>query len=196
MRYHHFLDGKFQVYICDDFQESDEKSGYRAPEVILSGQYSLKSDVHSFGVVMLQLLTGRKAFDRSRPRAEQPLVRWAAPQLHRHRRAGADGRPRAAPCSWVTARGPCRTRSPRGGSRSALDTIALCVQAQNIRSRGARTESAIGQSRREPRQCRGGDGFFNSPRLRLQKYLIAMMTVEVWKRRDHAMVITRDGLKL
>jgi hypothetical protein len=28
---------------------------------------------------------------------------------------------------------------------------------------GARTESAIGQSRREPRQCRGGDGFFNSP---------------------------------
>lgn len=88
------------------------------------------------------------------------------------------------------------------GSRRTSDCLILgriwlaSAQAQNIRSRGARTESAIGQSRREPRQCRGGDGFFNSPRLRLQKYLIAMMTVEVWKRRDHAMVITRDGLKL
>lgn len=52
--------------ICDErkFQESDENSGYRAPEVILAGQYSLKSDVYSFGVVMLELLTGRKPFDR------------------------------------------------------------------------------------------------------------------------------------
>ncbi|WVZ66706.1 hypothetical protein U9M48_015895 [Paspalum notatum var. saurae] len=65
-----------------EFQESDENSGYRAPEVTMSGQYSLKSDVYSFGVVMLELLTGRKPFDRSRPRSEQSLVRWATPQLH------------------------------------------------------------------------------------------------------------------
>lgn len=39
-------------------------SGYGAPEVTMSGQYSLKSDVYSFGVVMLELLTGRKPFDR------------------------------------------------------------------------------------------------------------------------------------
>ncbi|KAK1263697.1 Protein STRUBBELIG-RECEPTOR FAMILY 6 [Acorus gramineus] len=39
-------------------------SGYSAPEVGLSGQYTLKSDVYSFGVVMLELLTGRKPFDR------------------------------------------------------------------------------------------------------------------------------------
>ncbi|KAI5007962.1 hypothetical protein ZWY2020_009010 [Hordeum vulgare] len=65
-----------------EFQESEENSGYRAPEVAMSVQYSLKSDVYSFGVVMLELLTGRKPFDRSRPRSEQSLVRWAAPQLH------------------------------------------------------------------------------------------------------------------
>ncbi|CAL5061621.1 unnamed protein product [Urochloa decumbens] len=65
-----------------EFQESDENSGYRAPEVTMSGQYSLKSDVYSFGVVMLELLTGRKPFDRTRPRTEQSLVRWATPQLH------------------------------------------------------------------------------------------------------------------
>ncbi|XP_020258856.1 protein STRUBBELIG-RECEPTOR FAMILY 6-like [Asparagus officinalis] len=36
----------------------------------------------SFGVVMLELLTGRKPFDSTRPWSEQSLVRWAAPQLH------------------------------------------------------------------------------------------------------------------
>ncbi|KAE8708825.1 Protein STRUBBELIG-RECEPTOR FAMILY 6 [Hibiscus syriacus] len=57
-------------------------SGYGAPEVTMSGQYSLKSDVYSFGVVMLELLTGRKPFNSTRPRLEQSLVRWATPQLH------------------------------------------------------------------------------------------------------------------
>ncbi|KAF9689852.1 hypothetical protein SADUNF_Sadunf01G0135500 [Salix dunnii] len=57
-------------------------SGYGAPEVAMSGHYTLKSDVYSFGVVMLELLTGRKPFDSSRPRSEQSLVRWATPQLH------------------------------------------------------------------------------------------------------------------
>ncbi|KAK4765168.1 hypothetical protein SAY86_026258 [Trapa natans] len=56
--------------------------GYSAPEVTMSGQYTLQSDVYSFGVVMLELLTGRKPFDSSRQRTEQSLVRWATPQLH------------------------------------------------------------------------------------------------------------------
>lgn len=42
----------------------DAGSGYGAPEVSLSGLYTLKSDVYSFGVVMLELLSGRKPFDR------------------------------------------------------------------------------------------------------------------------------------
>ncbi|KAG8388453.1 hypothetical protein BUALT_Bualt02G0127400 [Buddleja alternifolia] len=62
--------------------EPDQASGYVAPEVAMSGQYTIKSDVYSFGVVMLELLTGRTPIDGSRPRSEQSLVRWATPQLH------------------------------------------------------------------------------------------------------------------
>lgn len=63
-------------------REPDQASGYNAPEVAMSGLYTIKSDVYSFGVVMLELLTGRKPFDSSRSRSEQSLVRWVTPQLH------------------------------------------------------------------------------------------------------------------
>ncbi|KAH6821830.1 STRUBBELIG-receptor family 6 [Perilla frutescens var. hirtella] len=81
------LDGELNPHLSDCalaslVREPDQASGYSAPEVAMSGQYTIKSDVYSFGVVMLELLSGRTPFDSSRPRAEQSLVRWATPQLH------------------------------------------------------------------------------------------------------------------
>ncbi|XP_028752229.1 protein STRUBBELIG-RECEPTOR FAMILY 7 [Neltuma alba] len=80
----HLSDSGLASYIpnADQVLNHNAGSGYEAPEVGLSGQYTLKSDVYSFGVVMLELLSGRKPFDSSRPRLEQSLVRWATPQLH------------------------------------------------------------------------------------------------------------------
>ncbi|XP_075493351.1 protein STRUBBELIG-RECEPTOR FAMILY 6-like [Primulina tabacum] len=81
------LDLEFNPHLSDCglaslVREPDQASGYSAPEVALCGKYTLKSDIHSFGVVMLELLSGRKPFDSSRARSEQSLVRWATPQLH------------------------------------------------------------------------------------------------------------------
>ncbi|XP_073136445.1 probable serine/threonine-protein kinase PBL21 [Henckelia pumila] len=55
--------------------------GYCAPEYAMSGKLTLKSDIYSFGVVLLELITGRKAIDCSRKHGEQNLVVWSHPFL-------------------------------------------------------------------------------------------------------------------
>lgn len=60
--------------------------GYAAPEYIMTGHLTTKSDVYSFGVVFLELLTGRRCFDKTRPAREQNLVDWVKSCLKDPRR--------------------------------------------------------------------------------------------------------------
>ncbi|XP_020704465.1 probable serine/threonine-protein kinase PBL23 [Dendrobium catenatum] len=57
--------------------------GYIAPEYFMYGKVSIKIDVYAFGVVLLELLTGRKPINDESPKGLESLVIWATPILER-----------------------------------------------------------------------------------------------------------------
>ncbi|XP_078154458.1 protein STRUBBELIG-RECEPTOR FAMILY 2-like isoform X2 [Carex rostrata] len=65
-----------------DFKMFEGSKGYTAPEMSIPGSDMIKGDIFSFGVLLLELLTGRKAFDSEIGEEEQYLVQYASPHLH------------------------------------------------------------------------------------------------------------------
>ncbi|XP_057417260.1 probable serine/threonine-protein kinase PBL17 isoform X1 [Lotus japonicus] len=60
--------------------------GYAAPEYVMTGHLTARSDVYGFGVVLLEMLIGRRALDKSRPSREHNLVEWARPLLNHNKK--------------------------------------------------------------------------------------------------------------
>lgn len=52
--------------------------GYCAPDYAMTGQLTFKSDIYSFGVVLLEIVSGRKAFDMRKHGPDQNIVEWVS----------------------------------------------------------------------------------------------------------------------
>ncbi|KAI4375149.1 hypothetical protein MLD38_013053 [Melastoma candidum] len=55
--------------------------GYLAPEYFMYGKVNDKVDVFAFGVVLLELLSGRKPISTENPKGQESVVMWATPIL-------------------------------------------------------------------------------------------------------------------
>ncbi|XP_022943292.1 probable serine/threonine-protein kinase PBL5 [Cucurbita moschata] len=92
--------------------------GYCAPDYAMTGQLTFKCDIYSFGVVLLELITGRKVIDYTRPPKELSLVTWARPLFRDRKRFLIMADPR------LDGQFPVR------GLYQALAIAAMCVQEQ------------------------------------------------------------------
>ncbi|KAG8385718.1 hypothetical protein BUALT_Bualt03G0074300 [Buddleja alternifolia] len=90
-------------------------SGYCAPES-QTGQLTAKSDIYSFGVVLLEIISGRRAVDNTKPLEEENLVAWAKP-LFKDRRKFTE---MADPL--------LEGKYPMKGLYQALAVAAMCLQ--------------------------------------------------------------------
>ncbi|MED6182539.1 putative serine/threonine-protein kinase pbl5 [Stylosanthes scabra] len=106
--------------------------GYCAPDYAMTGQLTFKSDIYSFGVVLLELITGRKVIDHRRPEKEENLVAWARPLFKDRKRFSEMVDP------LLEGKYPVR------GLYQALAIAAMCLQEQpNMRPATADVVTAL-----------------------------------------------------
>ncbi|KAG5083000.1 hypothetical protein JHK84_053038 [Glycine max] len=91
--------------------------GYCAPEYATSGKLTMRSDIYSFGVVLLELITGRRAYDDNGG-PEKHLVEWARPMFRDKKSYPRFADPRLKGCYPGTA------------LSNAIELAAMCLREE------------------------------------------------------------------
>ncbi|KAA8530080.1 hypothetical protein F0562_004789 [Nyssa sinensis] len=106
--------------------------GYCAPEYAGTGRLTMRSDIFSFGVVLLELITGRRALDSSRGSGKHSLVDWARPMLKDRKNLVQLADPHLKGqflepvfCKAVEVASMCLRESP--SSRPAMSDVVLAL---------------------------------------------------------------------
>ncbi|WOL04081.1 putative serine/threonine-protein kinase PBL6 [Canna indica] len=104
--------------ICNDVAGT---FGYLAPEYFMYGKVNEKIDIYAFGVVLLELVSGRKPVTSGCPKGQESLVLWAMPILQ-----GGKFEELVDPCLGATYE--------KGQPERMVLTASLCIK-QSPRSR-------------------------------------------------------------
>ncbi|CAJ2672357.1 unnamed protein product [Trifolium pratense] len=91
--------------------------GYCAPEYATTGKLTMRSDIYSFGVVLLELITGRRAYDDTLEH-DKHLVDWARPMF----------RDRRSYPKLVDHR--LQGHYPISGLRMAVEMASMCLREE------------------------------------------------------------------
>ncbi|KAL6225887.1 hypothetical protein ACLB2K_004736 [Fragaria x ananassa] len=114
--------------------------GYLAPEYFQHGKISDKTDVYAFGVVLLELITGRKPIEARRPQGEENLVLWAKPLLHKGKGAIEE---------LLDPRLKCTLTNPNQIGRM-IEAAAACITSEESRRPNIGEVVAILKGEEEP----------------------------------------------
>ncbi|KAM3390857.1 hypothetical protein ACQJBY_012464 [Aegilops geniculata] len=158
--------------------------GYAAPEYIQTGRLNAKSDIWSYGVLLYELITGRRPIDGERPRGEQKLLDWVKPYISDTNRLRLIVDPKLegrysikSVAKLVTVANRCLARLPKARPRmgEVLDMVQRAVDVDgaaagagapplhHYSSGGGREEGGGSKLRQEGKkgfhgQWRGGRG--------------------------------------
>ncbi|XP_059278819.1 probable serine/threonine-protein kinase PIX13 isoform X1 [Lycium ferocissimum] len=118
--------------------------GYAAPEYMATGHLYVRSDVYGFGVVLLELLTGRRVLDLNRPTGEHDLVAWARPMLSEKKKLRKIMDPRLegqypSKAAYQIAEITLQCLEPDPKTRPSMEEILECLEQCNgikMRTRG------------------------------------------------------------
>lgn len=147
--------------------------GYAAPEYVQTGRLTAKSDVWSFGVVLYELITGRRAVERNLPRGEQKLLEWVRPCVSDSKKFHLimDSRLKGEDCiksaqKVASLANKCLTKNPKSRPRMSevVEILGIIInefqaQDENIPESARETEDAkVSESEDEEKyEKRGSD---------------------------------------
>ncbi|XP_073143175.1 protein kinase STUNTED [Henckelia pumila] len=118
--------------------------GYLAPEYFMFGKVNEKIDVYAYGVVLLELLSGRKPISSNCPKGQESLVMWAKPILNHGKFASlldlnlGDRYDREEVERMVLAASLCIRRTPR--ARPQMSFVLKLLQGDKEATKWARLQ--------------------------------------------------------